>query len=74
MTPSALRLSLHGLAAAALGGAATALGQILLAPGDFHWDAASLHRYAAAAAGGAVIAVLAYFRQSPLPPAAAEKP
>ncbi|MGH9541499.1 MAG: hypothetical protein ACRD2H_06420 [Terriglobales bacterium] len=66
MTACNLRLWLHGLAAAAAGGASTALGQILLTPGDVHWDQASLHRYAAAAAGGALIAVLAYFRQSPL--------
>lgn len=63
------RLWIHGLGAAAVGGAVTALTGLLLQPTDVHFDAASLHRYATAAAGGAVIAVLAYFRQSPLQPA-----
>lgn len=65
MNPST-RLFLHGLVAAAVGGAATAVSQIVLSPADFKLDAASLHRYAAAALGGAAIAVLAYFKQSPV--------
>ncbi len=65
---NSFRLWMHGVAAAAIGGAVTALAEVLLQPADVHFDAASLHRYASAAAGGAVIAVLAYFRQSPLQP------
>lgn len=68
------RLWMHGIAAAAAGGAVTALTGLLLQPSDVHFDQASLHRYASAAAGGALIAVLAYFRQSPLQPAKPETP
>jgi hypothetical protein len=68
------RLWIHGLGAAAVGGAVTALAGLLLQPSDVHFDSASLHRYASAAAGGAVIAVLAYFRQSPVQPAAPRLP
>lgn len=59
-------LWVHGLVAAAIGGAVTALSSLLLIPADVRFDLASLQRYAATAAGGAVVAVLAYFRQSPV--------
>lgn len=68
------RIWWHGLLAAACGGASTALSQILLTPADLHWDQASLHHYLAAAVGGGVIAVLAYFRQSPLDRASQVQP
>lgn len=65
---NSFHLWMHGVAAAAIGGAVTALADVLLQPTAVHFDAASLHRYASTAAGGAVIAVLAYFRQSPMQP------
>ncbi len=63
---SALRLWLHGLAAAALGGAVTTLGQLLTSPASVHFTAAAWRHYAAAAAAGSLLAVLAYFKQSPV--------
>lgn len=64
-----LRLWLHGLAAAAIGGAVTTLSRLFLSPANVCFDAAHLHSYAASAFGGAIIAVLAYFKQSPVVPA-----
>ncbi len=63
-----LRLWLHGLAAAAIGGAVTTLSRMFLSPADVRFDSPHLHSYAAGAFGGAVIAVLAYFKQSPVLP------
>ena len=55
-------------AAAAIGGAVTTLSRLFLSPADVRFDSAHLHSYAASAFGGAVIAVLAYFKQSPVAP------
>ena len=63
-----LGLWLRGLAAAAIGGAVTTLSRLFLSPADVRFDSAHLHGYAASAFGGAVIAVLAYFKQSPVAP------
>ncbi len=63
-----LGLWLRGLAAAAIGGAVTTLSRLFLSPADVRFDSAHLHSYAASAFGGAVIAVLAYFKQSPVAP------
>lgn len=71
---NSFRLWMHGIAAAAVGGAVTALAAVMVQPADVHFDAASLHRYASAAGGGAIIAVLAYFRQSPLQPVSSPPP
>lgn len=71
---STARLWFHGLAAAAVGGAVTALTDVLLRPGDLQFDSGSLYHYATTAAGGALISVLAYFKQSPLQPLAATEP
>jgi hypothetical protein len=61
-----LRLLLHGVAAAAVGGAVSALGEIISSPAQVRLDDASLRHYASTALAGAIIAVLAYFRRSPL--------
>ncbi len=67
------RIWLHGLAAAAFGGAATALAQLLAAP-PAPLSAELLRRDAGAVLMGALVAVLAYFKQSPLATAAGEPP
>ncbi len=59
------KLWLHGLIAAAIGGAVTALFQMLSKPQAVNFSAAGWHRYGAGAAGGALVAVLGYFKASP---------
>ena len=64
-------LWLHGLVAAAIGGASSALSVLLASPSNIRFDPASLHRDLATAAAGALVAVLAYFKQSPIAPSSA---
>jgi predicted oxidoreductase len=55
---------LKSLAAAAIGGAATALSTMVVDPS--HFNLADLHKLGAVAGAGAVIGVLSYLKQSPL--------
>ncbi len=66
IVPAYFRLWVHGLVAAAVGGALSTLGQVLVTPSSVEFTAMAWRRYAATAAAGALIAVLAYFKQSPV--------
>lgn len=59
---------LHSLAAAAIGGAASSLGGVLVAPNDFNFTHAGLVKIGELALAGALLPVLALLKQSPLPP------
>jgi hypothetical protein len=62
-----VKVWLHSLIAAAIGGAAAALGVIILTPTSITWDEAGAILLAKAALIGAVVPVLALLKQSPLP-------
>jgi len=57
----------HSIVAAALGGAAGALGLIIISPSSVTWTAAGAIALGKAALIGAVIPVLALLKKSPLP-------
>lgn len=58
---------LHSLATAAIGGAVSALGAVLVTPASFPNTATGWEHVGEAALFGAVIPVLALLKQSPLP-------
>ncbi len=58
---------LHSLVAAAIGGAASALGAVLISPASFNFTLAGWENIGKIALAGAVIPVLALLKQSPLP-------
>lgn len=60
---STLRIWLHGLGAALVGGAVTALGTLPAV----HFDAAGVETLKSAALSGAFVGVIAYLKQSPVP-------
>jgi hypothetical protein len=64
---STLRMWLHGLAAAAVGGASTAASAALVDSQAFNFTHAGLVALAKVSATAAFIAALAYLKQSPLP-------
>ena len=57
----------HSIVAAAIGGAATALGAVLVNPAAFNFTLAGWENIGKIALAGAVIPVLALLKQSPLP-------
>lgn len=59
---------LYSIGAAAIGGAATALGAALLNPASFNLTNSGLEHLGAVALFGAIVPVLALLKQSPLPP------
>lgn len=58
---------IYSLVSAAIGGAASSLGAILVAPQDFNLSKLGLEHIGAVAVAGAVIPVLAILQKSPLP-------
>lgn len=58
---------IHSLVAAAIGGAASALGLIIVSPSSVTWTLAGARSLGEVALIGAVIPVLALLKQSPLP-------
>lgn len=62
-----VKVWLHSIAAAAIGGAAGALSLIILTPTSVTWNEAGAILLGKAALIGAVIPVLALLKQSPLP-------
>jgi hypothetical protein len=58
---------LHSLVAAAIGGAASALGAVLISPSSFNFTLAGWENIGKIAFAGAVIPVLALLKKSPLP-------
>lgn len=63
------RTWLYSIASAAIGGAATSLGAVWVAPQDFNFSPAGWANIGKLALFGAVVPVLAILKQSPLPPA-----
>jgi hypothetical protein len=59
---------LHAAVSAAVGGAATSLGAHFVDPEHITFDQAGIAKMKYIALAGAVPAVLAVFKQSPLPP------
>lgn len=60
---TSLRIWLHGLAAAVIGGAVTTLGTLPAV----HFDKAGIDSLKSAALTGAFVGVIAYLKQSPIP-------
>jgi hypothetical protein len=58
---------LHSLAAAAIGGAASALGAVIISPDSFNWATTGFAKLGEVALVGAIVPVLALLKQSPLP-------
>lgn len=58
---------IHSLIAAAIGGAASALGLVIVSPSSVTWSWAGAAHLGEVALIGAVIPVLALLKQSPLP-------
>jgi hypothetical protein len=64
---NATKVWIHSLAVAAIGGAAGALGLVIVSPSSVTWTLAGARSLGEAALIGAVIPVLALLKQSPLP-------
>lgn len=62
-----------GLAAAVIGGAATTVTNIVVAPDTFNLTASGLKKMAASAAASAIFSAALYLKQSPLPSGDAPK-
>lgn len=58
---------IHSIVAAAIGGAASALGAVLVDPSVFNFTLAGWENIGKIALAGAIIPVLALLKQSPLP-------
>lgn len=65
---------LHSIAAAAIGGAAGALGLVIVSPSSVTWTATGAIVLGKIALIGAVVPVLALLKQSPLPNDTAKPP
>ena len=65
-----MRTWIHGLAAAAVGGGATAAGSVMgaMAAGYDVFDGGFWKIIGGGLVGGALVSALAYLKQSPLPP------
>ena len=62
------RAWLYSLVSAGIGGAASALGGAIVAPSVFNFTPAGLQKLGELALFGFAVPVLAYLKQSPLPP------
>jgi hypothetical protein len=62
-----LKVWLHSIISAAIGGAVSAVSAVLVAPHDFNFSHAGFLSIEKVALSGAIIAVLAVLKQSPLP-------
>lgn len=68
MNPS-VKMWLHGLGAALIGGAASAVTVTLVAPDQFNlFDPVALQRLVSVVGVSAIVSAAAYLKQSPLPP------
>jgi hypothetical protein len=64
---NATKVWIHSLVVAAIGGAAGALGLVIVSPSSVTWTLAGARSLGEIALIGAVVPVLAFLKQSPLP-------